>query len=57
MCKQCLKKTDVQDILQVSQRTVNRILQKGDLPFFRINGRQIRIKPEDLIAYMAKLAN
>jgi excisionase family DNA binding protein len=51
-----LSKSDVQNILQVSQRTIDRILRRGELPYFRM-GRQVRIKPEDLNSYLSKLTN
>ena len=38
---------DVADFLQVSTRTVRRLVDRGELAAFRI-GRSIRVRPEDL---------
>lgn len=41
-------------LLDVSGRTVRRLVASGDLPAVRV-GRQVRIRPEDLAAYVAQL--
>ena len=42
---------DVADQLQVSTKTVRRMITRGDLPVHRL-GRQIRVAPHDLGAFL-----
>jgi excisionase family DNA binding protein len=51
-----LSKAEAQDILQISESTIGKLLRRGDLPYFRV-GRQVRIKPEDLNSYLSNLIN
>lgn len=48
---QLLKVTDVAERLSVSVTTVRRLIDKGKLQTVRI-GRSVRIRPEDLEAYI-----
>jgi excisionase family DNA binding protein len=43
---------EVAEILQVSLITVYRRMQTGELPHIKLGHRQVRIKPEDLEAYI-----
>jgi len=43
---------EVAEILQVSPTTVYRRIQAGELPAIKLGHRQVRIKPEDLEAYI-----
>ena len=54
MLDEKLLSTDqVADYLGVSTRTVARLVQRGELPAFRV-GRALRFKLADLEAYMEK---
>ena len=44
---------DVAAALKVSQRTVERMRRRGEIPFVRI-GRQVRFRADDLAAYLAR---
>lgn len=46
-----LKNREVSQILRVSQRTVQRIIKSGGLPYVKIRG-QIRFRPQDVDAYI-----
>ena len=48
-----LSKQEVADVLNVSVRTVSRIIKKSMLPIHRVE-RSIRIKCEDVEAYLEK---
>jgi len=41
------------EVLNVSPKTVHRIIDGGKLPFIRM-GKVIRIRPDDLRAYVAR---
>jgi excisionase family DNA binding protein len=43
---------EVAEILQVSPSTVYRRIKSGELPCIKLGHRQVRIKPEDLEAYI-----
>ncbi len=43
---------EVAGILRVSPSTVYRRIQAGELPAVKLGHRQVRIKPEDLAAYI-----
>ena len=43
---------EVAEILRVSLTTVYRRIQAGELPYIKLGHRQVRIKPEDLEAYI-----
>ena len=43
---------EVAEILQVSLTTVYRRMQTGELPHIKLGHRQVRVKPEDLEAYI-----
>ena len=45
---------DVAKLLQVSLRTVRRLLHQNNVPVFRV-GRQIRIKPNDIEYFLTEL--
>ena len=49
---QLLTLQQVADRLQVSLSTIRRMVDRGDLPFVKV-GRNIRVRPEDLEAYIA----
>ena len=42
---------DVADILQVSDKTIRRWIERGELPIHRL-GRQIRISADDLATFV-----
>jgi len=48
-----LSMKDVAERLGVSQRTVTRMLERGELPSVKV-GRSVRIRPEALQAYLAR---
>lgn len=43
---------DVADFLAVSLSTVRRLVRDGNLPAVRVGQRSIRVRPEDLEAYL-----
>ncbi len=43
---------EVAEILRVSLTTVYRRIQAGELPYIKLGHRQVRVKPEDLEAYI-----
>lgn len=44
---------EVADALQVSEKTVRRLVNRGDLSGFKVGDRgQVRVKQEDLEAYL-----
>lgn len=43
---------EVAEILRVSLTTVYRRIQSGELPYIKLGHRQVRVKPEDLEAYI-----
>ena len=44
---------EVADALQVSEKTVRRLVSRGDLVGFKVGDRgQVRVKAEDLDAYL-----
>ncbi|MCK0508572.1 helix-turn-helix domain-containing protein [Aromatoleum anaerobium] len=46
---------EVADALQVSERTIRRLVNRGDLAGFRVGDRgQVRVKCEDLEAYLER---
>lgn len=49
--RQLLTLKQVADRLQVSMSTVNRRVASGEIPIVRL-GRNIRVRPEDLDAYI-----
>jgi excisionase family DNA binding protein len=51
-----LSKAEAQNILQVSETKLGKLLQRGEIPYFRI-GKQVRIRPEDLNSYLFNLIN
>jgi excisionase family DNA binding protein len=51
---QLLAIPQVADLLGVSSKTVQRLVSSGELPSVRI-GTRVRIAPEDLAAYIARL--
>ncbi len=51
--KPLLTKKRVAEILDTSEKTVDRRIRSGDLPAIR-DGRIIRIRPEDLERYIAQ---
>ena len=53
MSEQLLTIQDVVKRLQVSESTVRRMIDRGELRAIRI-GRQIRIKPEDVESFIAE---
>lgn len=40
------------ELLSVSERTVRRVIQRGELPTVRMLGRIVRVKPSDLAAFV-----
>lgn len=50
---QLLTLSQVADRLQVSMSTLHRRIKAGELPTVRI-GRSLRVRPEDLEAYIEK---
>lgn len=40
------------DLLAVSTRTVRRLIERGDLPAYRIGDRSIRVKLSDTVALL-----
>ena len=48
---QMMSKKNVAKLLDVSVRTVDRLLKKGDFPIYRIGG-QVKIKKSDVLAYI-----
>lgn len=46
---------EVADALQVSERTIRRLVNRGDLVGFKVGDRgQVRVKSEDLEAYLER---
>lgn len=46
---------DVAEALQVSERTIRRLVNRGDLVGFKVGDRgQVRVKSEDLEAYLER---
>ncbi len=46
---------EVADALQVSYRTIRRLVNRGDLAGFKVGDRgQLRVKSEDLEAYLER---
>ena len=46
---------EVADTLQVSERTIRRLVNRGDLAGFKVGDRgQLRVKIEDLQAYLER---
>jgi excisionase family DNA binding protein len=46
---------EVADSLQVSERTIRRLVNRGDLVGFKVGDRgQVRVKSEDLEAYLER---
>jgi excisionase family DNA binding protein len=46
---------EVADALQVSERTIRRLVDRGDLSGFKVGDRgQVRVKCEDLEAYLER---
>jgi len=46
---------EVADALQVSERTIRRLVNRGDLAGFKVGDRgQVRVKSEDLEAYLER---
>ena len=46
---------EIADALQVSERTIRRIVNRGDLVGFKVGDRgQVRVKSEDLEAYLER---
>lgn len=48
-----LSVAEVAEVLCVSRMTVYRLVESGDLPALKINGRTHRIRQVDLDAYIA----
>lgn len=48
----CLTLVDVADLLQLSERTIHRLIQSGQLPSVHV-GRSVRIRPSVLEAFLA----
>jgi excisionase family DNA binding protein len=51
-----LRKTDVGQRLNVSKRTVERLMKTGELKAVRINSRVTRITAESVEAYLRRVA-
>lgn len=46
---------EVADALQVSERTIRRLVSRGDLTGFKVGDRgQVRVRNEDLEAYLER---
>ena len=46
---------EVADALQVAERTIRRLVNRGDLVGFKVGDRgQVRVKSEDLEAYLER---
>lgn len=48
-----MTKSEICEMLQISERTLERIIADGDLPALRIRG-QLRFLREDLLRYLAR---
>ncbi len=49
-----MTKQEVADLLKVSLRTVSRLIEKGELPYHKME-RTVRIRREDVEAYLDKI--
>lgn len=46
---------EVAEALQVSEKTIRRLVNRGDLVGFKVGDRgQVRVKSEDLVAYLER---
>lgn len=45
------------DLLSISERTMRRIIQRGEVPTVRMLGRVIRVRPADLDAFLSARAD
>ena len=49
-----LTKSQVADLLRVSRRTVDNMLARQQLPFYRINRRLLRFRREDIMEHLRR---
>lgn len=47
-----ITRSEAASLLQISVRTLSKLLQNGSLPFVRVGKRSIRILPDDLVRHL-----
>jgi excisionase family DNA binding protein len=53
--KMLMKKNNLAEFLQLSERTVERLMKKG-MPFLKMPDGSVRFQPEDVVEWMRKNA-
>jgi excisionase family DNA binding protein len=52
MPERLLTKESAREVLRVSRPTLNRLIERGELPVIRVAGRTIRIAERDLVLFI-----